>query len=52
MKTEYFTIKEWSYYLLRQLCLVVVYIPSMVGNWATDKLNESYYQAELDQDKV
>lgn len=38
-----FTIKEEIFYIIRQTCLFLDYPLQKIGNWATDKLNKSYY---------
>lgn len=44
MNKRLFTPKEWLYYSIGVFCLVVCVIPQKIGNWATDKLNKSYYK--------
>lgn len=44
MKNKSFTSKEIGYYAIRQACFYIVYIPTKIGNWATNKLNKSYYE--------
>lgn len=36
--------KEVIYWYIRLVCQVIVYPFQKLGNWATDKLNESYYK--------
>lgn len=43
MRFRNLTIKQQLLYTLRFLCEKSVYVPLKVGNWATDRLNKSYY---------
>ena len=43
MKIEYLNFKENVYFIIRQICSILAFLPFKIGNWATDKLNESYY---------
>jgi hypothetical protein len=44
MKFKHMTLKERFYFTLRWMCKIVIDVPMRIGNWATDKLNKSYYQ--------
>jgi len=44
MKWKHLNNKEKMYYLIRTICIVFGYLPQEIGNWATDKLNKSYYK--------
>lgn len=44
MKTNLLTPKELFYYSVRTVCMVIAFPFQKVGNWATDRLNKSYYK--------
>lgn len=44
MTKRNFTIKEWLLYIIRGIFMAIGYIPHCIANWATDKLNKSYYR--------
>jgi len=43
MKPKYMTIKENILYFIWRLCGILTKPFYIVGNWAGDKLNKSYY---------
>lgn len=44
MNEKLFTLKEWIYFFIRNVCEIWCLLPMKLGNWATDKLNSSYYK--------
>lgn len=44
MDKRVFTTKEWIYYAIRTFFIILCIIPNKIANWATDKINNSYYK--------
>ena len=43
MKFEILTIKEKFYYIVWTICKILTKPFYIIGNWAVDRLNKSYY---------
>ncbi len=43
MTKKNFTLKEWFYWTVRAVFGSLTYLPTKVANWATDRLNKSYF---------
>lgn len=46
MNKRLFTIKEYCLFLVRLACMMLASIPARIANWATDRLNKSYYNVK------
>jgi hypothetical protein len=44
MRFRQLTFKQQLLWTLRHTAFVFAYIPIKIGNWATNKLNKSYYK--------
>lgn len=44
MNKRVFTLTEWFYWLIRVVFGAICTPPKAVANWATDRLNKSYYK--------